>query len=119
VVAVPSKCPGCAGDLLVTRLDCPSCETQVEGKFELPALVRLDPDDLEFVSAFVCASGSLKEMAAQKKQSYPTIRNRLDAIIASLRQVESRREEKRLAILEAIARRTITVDQGVKKLKQT
>jgi hypothetical protein len=119
MVSVPVKCPGCGEDLAVTRLTCPGCETQVEGRFDLPALLRLPPDDLEFISAFVIASGSLKEMAAQRKQSYPTIRNRLDAIIAALREAESRRQERRLEILEAIAGKTISVDEGVKRLKQT
>jgi hypothetical protein len=40
----------------------------------------------------VKASGSLKEMAALLKVSYPTVRNRLDEVIGRLRSPESERE---------------------------
>ena len=29
-----SKCPVCGGDLVVTRLHCPACETTIEGSFD-------------------------------------------------------------------------------------
>jgi hypothetical protein len=40
----------------------------------------------------VKASGSLKEMAALLKVSYPTVRNRLDEVIGRLRSPETERE---------------------------
>ena len=115
----PTRCPGCGEGLTTTRLACGACETQVEGRFDLPEMLRLPPDDLEFVVAFVLASGSLKEMAAQRRQSYPTIRNRLDAIIEQLRSAQRRREEQRAAILEAVARKKITVAEASKRLKES
>ncbi|HEV8247344.1 MAG TPA: DUF2089 family protein, partial [Polyangiaceae bacterium] len=101
---LPSQCPTCQEALGVTRLSCDGCGTLVEGKFELPALLRLTPDDLRFVEAFVRASGSLKEMARIEDQSYPTIRNRLDAIIAELEGRGQTREKERLRILDGIAK---------------
>ena len=56
----------------------------VEGDFTLPGLLRLSSADLEFVMRFVRVSGSLKEVAAQYGQSYPTIRNRLNQIITQI-----------------------------------
>jgi hypothetical protein len=56
----------------------------VHGQFPLPALIRLAPDDQLFAAQFILASGSLKDMAALMKVSYPTVRNRLDDVIAKL-----------------------------------
>ncbi len=50
-------------ELRATRLGCQSCGTNLDGQFEIPALLQLSPDDLAFVTAFVRSSGSLKAMA--------------------------------------------------------
>jgi hypothetical protein len=41
-------------------------------------------EDLDFIAALVMASGSLKDLAAHYRVSYPTIRARLDAVIGRL-----------------------------------
>ena len=50
----------------------------------MPDLAALSVEDQVFVCDFVKASGSLKEMAALLKVSYPTVRNRLDDVISKL-----------------------------------
>jgi hypothetical protein len=49
----------------------------------------LDDDDWQFVRRFVLASGSLKAMAEQYGVSYPTVRTRLDRLIAKVQAAES------------------------------
>lgn len=66
------------------RLRCVRCETEVEGLYPLPGLAALSAEDQAFICDFVKASGSLKDMAALMKVSYPTVRNRLDDVIAKL-----------------------------------
>ena len=44
----------------------------------------LSDDDLAFVKRFILASGSLKELAQAYGISYPTIRLRLDRLIAKI-----------------------------------
>lgn len=78
---LPAVCPSCGDRLNIRRLECRSCETSVEGDFELPVLARLTAEDQEFVLRLLKASGSLKELSAQYGISYPTVRNRLDAVI--------------------------------------
>jgi len=114
---LPTICPSCRGSLAATKLKCGACGTQVEGDFNLPALLRLSLADLDFVLRFVRASGSLKDMAAQLGQSYPTIRNRLNDIIAQLGGLAERRAEKRQAILDAIAQGTLSVAAAEQQLK--
>ena len=83
---LPSDCPGCSEMLAVKSLWCASCGTEVVGDYPLPPLARLSGEDALFVLQFVDASGSLKQMAKHLGISYPTVRNRLDDIIAKLRQ---------------------------------
>lgn len=90
---LPVECPACGMRLEVQRLSCRSCGTEVEGSYQLPALVRLSQNDQEFILQFVKASGSLKEMAAILKVSYPTVRNRLDELIGNLRRIEEEQED--------------------------
>jgi hypothetical protein len=82
-------------------------------------LLRLAPDDLEFVVRFVRHSGSLKEIAKQYGQSYPTIRNRLNAIIEQLGGAdgESTGDDERHRILDALAKGTMSIVSAERRLK--
>lgn len=58
-------------------------------RIDLPTwVVSLDADDLQLVRRFVLASGSLKDLAADYGVSYPTIRARVDALIARMRLLD-------------------------------
>ncbi len=92
---LPTACPSCGGKLAVRRLRCERCETEVEGVYSLPVLASLTPDEQEFVLEFIKASGSLKDMAAFLKVSYPTVRNRLDEIIETVKRNEASLKEKK------------------------
>lgn len=84
---LPTRCPSCDHRLKVKRLGCDQCETEVEGQYPLPLLASLSAEDQAFICDFVKASGSLKDMAALMKVSYPTVRNRLDDVIAKLQPI--------------------------------
>jgi hypothetical protein len=49
----------------------------------------LSDEDLAFLRRFLLASGSLKEVAAGYGISYPTVRLRLDRLIAKITVIES------------------------------
>lgn len=85
---LPSNCPSCQSQLQVKCLKCDNCGTEVTGSYDLPLLARLAEDDQQFILRFVKSSGSLKEMAAQMKLSYPTVRNLLNDIISKLESYE-------------------------------
>lgn len=91
---LPRDCPSCGHALAVKRLTCEQCGTEVEGLYELPVLSQISSADHDFIVQFVKASGSLKEMAALMKVSYPTVRNRLDEVIATLRRIETIQEQQ-------------------------
>lgn len=52
----------------------------------------LNDEDLAFLRRFVLASGSLKQVAQQYGVTYPTIRLRLDRLIAKIEVVEEQTE---------------------------
>ena len=92
---LPTTCPACNSQLKVKTLICEGCNTEIQGQYELPALARLLPAEQDFITEFVKASGSLKEMAKQLRLSYPTVRNRLDEIIERLKLTENAQENHR------------------------
>ncbi len=49
----------------------------------------LEDEDLVFLKRFVLASGSLKDLAAAYAISYPTVRLRLDRLIAKIQVFDS------------------------------
>lgn len=91
---LPTSCPSCSADLRVAQLACPDCGTAVHGDYLLPALSRLGREDQQFALAFILCSGSLKEMARLYRVSYPTVRNRLDELIARLNRIGETQEKE-------------------------
>jgi len=81
---VLENCPACGKDLEVTQLTCRSCDTVVHGSFAPCLFCKLSPDSLHFLEIFVKNRGNLKEMERELGQSYPTLRGKLNAIIAEL-----------------------------------
>jgi len=86
---IPTLCPSCGKDLQATRLVCGSCGTAVEGNFSLSVLARLSPEDQDFLLMFIKSNGSLKDLARIYGISYPTVRNRLDALMDKIKKLEA------------------------------
>jgi len=51
---------------------------------------RLSDEDIAFIRRFVLSSGSLKALANDYHVSYPTIRQKLDRLIAKIELIESK-----------------------------
>jgi hypothetical protein len=113
-----TQCPACGDRLVVARLTCTSCDVHLDGRFELPPLLGLGAADLDFIVRFVRASGSLKEMAKLEGSSYPTIRARLNELIARLDAAHRDGAMAQHEILDAIANGTMSAAEGAAKLKE-
>ncbi|MBC7642358.1 MAG: DUF2089 family protein [Flavobacterium sp.] len=85
---LPIQCPSCQNQLSVTQLSCNNCTTSVSGTFSLPLLMQIPEEEQNFILQFFLMSGSLKEMAAQMGNSYPTVRNKLDDIIQKINELK-------------------------------
>ena len=118
------KCPICAAQLRVARLECGSCGTRIEGSFALGRFHHLAPEQLEFLEAFIRARGNLRDLERELGLSYPTIRARLDAAIRALgyqTEIEPDREaaaEKRKEILRQLADGRIGPDDAAALLEE-
>ncbi len=76
---------------------------------ELPAwLAVLEDEDRQFLRRFLLTSGSLKDLAAEYGVSYPTVRGRLDRLIAKVQAAEDPRPadpfERKVRVLVADAK---------------
>jgi len=89
----------------------------VEGSFEPPPLARLTVEDQLFVTAFVRSHGSIKEMEGLFGISYPTVKNRLNAIAGHLPFIEINPPSPRTDVLDELGRGAISVDEALKRLK--
>jgi hypothetical protein len=118
---VVAKCPICSEQLKVSRLECDSCGTRLEGSFTLGRFHALSADQLDFLETFIRARGNFKDIERELGISYPTVRSRLDAMIRALgfpSQAEPDREsERRKEILRELAEGRIAADDAANLLE--
>lgn len=114
------KCPYCYGEMVVERLRCTHCNVAVEGIFETSPLTVLQPDQQDLVVEYLKLGGSLKDLAAAKGVSYPTIRARMDKVIEALNVTGGKRPEERRSqnVLEALENGEISADEAEELLKK-
>lgn len=119
-------CPECKRQMELRRAVCPDCSVALEGTFEVSALGRLGLADQAFVIAFVRHHGSIKKMESLFEISYPTVKNRLNAIAARLDESFSAptadaadASPANLFVLERLARGEIDVDEALDMLSPT
>ena len=81
---VISTCPVCSHELAVTRLHCVHCGTTLEGDFSVGRYGRLSREQLALLESFLRSRGNLREMERELGISYPTVRNRVEALVRAL-----------------------------------
>jgi hypothetical protein len=122
----PSRCPVCGDTLTIARLNCPSCDTSIEGRFQFSRLERLTPEQLAFVELFVRCEGKLNWVSQELKISYPTVRSRLDEVIRAMgyevreappAEEKQRAADQRQAILDDLAAGRITSSEAIRQLQ--
>lgn len=110
-----ATCPDCKQPMKLSKAVCPSCGVAMDGDFEVSPLGKLSLDDQAFVMAFVRHHGSLKKMESLFDISYPTVKNRLNAIAAALdRSFDA--PTPNVFVLEQLARGELTVDEALERL---
>ena len=105
-------------EIIIERVQLPEQGISIEGKFELPPLVRLTVEDQMFVIAFIRCHGSIKEMESLFGISYPTVKNRLNRIAGLLEFVEIDPPSSRSEILAQLERKEISVEEAENKLRR-
>jgi hypothetical protein len=122
---LPSKCPICGGEVIITSLHCQACDSKIEGRFVQGAFERLTPEQISFVETFVRCEGKINRMEDEIGLSYPTIRNRLHEVIRALGYepgVEEPpvrlSEEGRRQILDSLEKGQITYQEAMSRLQE-
>lgn len=117
---VISRCPVCGRRLKVVKLQCEHCDTAIENDFALTSFDYLSPEELSFAETFLKCRGNIKEVEKELKISYPTVRSRLDQVIASLggKPADAQRQTSRrkLEVLDALERGELSVEQALEQL---
>lgn len=108
-------CPDCKLPMKLSKAVCPPCGVSMDGDFQVSPLGKLSLEDQAFVMAFVRHHGSLKRMESLFDISYPTVKNRLNAIAAALdKSFEA--PTPNVYVLEQLARGELTVDEALERL---
>ncbi len=110
--------PVSGGELVVTRLECPSSGVAIEGRFSLGWIGRLSPEQLEFVELLVRSRGNLQKVAAELRVAYNTARNRMDDIVVALSVPADAAEGRdRSEILDHLSDGTIEFEEALRLLR--
>jgi hypothetical protein len=109
----------------VTRLYCPTCDTAIEGHFDICKFCQLSDEMRDFTEIFLRSRGNIKEVERALGISYPTVRGRLDAVIRALGysvepgpSEDERAGEKRRDVLDALSKGEITAQDAINRLRQ-
>lgn len=105
-------------DLVVEQVTTRENQVTIRGKFDLPPLSRLSFRDQVFIIAFLQSHGSITEMEKLFDISYPTVKNRLNAISRQLDFVDINISADRSEVLNQLDRGEISVDEALKKLRR-
>ncbi len=120
----PGSCPVCGARLEVRKLYCPACDITIEGRFNMCKFCYLNQEQREFVETFVRCRGNIKEVERELGVSYPTVRNRLDAVIVALgytveaEEPDTRVDEGRRKVLESLNKGEISAEDAIKILRR-
>lgn len=113
-------CPYCDGDLIIKKVKCSGCETEIAGSFKTNRFHMFDEEQLYFIEMFLKSEGSIKQVEKELGISYPTVKSRLNKIIEILgyRTPESKinKPKKKLSTLEMLEAGNISFDDAMKEL---
>ncbi|HEY6537475.1 MAG TPA: DUF2089 domain-containing protein [Candidatus Dormibacteraeota bacterium] len=113
----PRSCPVCGDQLQLTRLACQECGTELSGAFETCEFCALPDSDRDLLKLFLASRGNLKAMERQLGLSYPTVRARMDSLLARLGVVDREpAADSQLEVLQALARGEVDLEQAEARL---
>jgi hypothetical protein len=114
--SAPRQCPVCGDQLLLTRLSCGSCSTELSGRFESCEFCALTADDRQMLKVFLASRGNMKDLERHLGVSYPTARARFDGLLQKLGIDRLAASPPNVEMLESLARGDIDVDEALKRL---
>lgn len=116
---VISKCPVCGSKILISELKCSKCNTIIRNDFEMSKFEYLTKEQLEFIEVFIKNRGNIKDVEKELGISYPTVRSKLDEVIAALgyNVVQIPQVDKK-KVIDMLEKGEITPDEAIKMLNE-
>lgn len=121
-----ARCPSCEQPLDVTELTCRSCDLRLNGHFERGCrFCALDPEQRKLLDVFLSCRGVIRDMEKALGLSYPTVRARVDGLLASLGYAPTKAEaeaqeelaDRRRDTLSRLEAGEITAEEATKALR--
>jgi hypothetical protein len=126
--SVPAKCPVCGGHLQIREVVCDNCATQMRGEFSASncRYCGLDAEQRQFLEVFLRCRGVYNCVERELNISYPTVKARLEALLQALglAAVDEQKvdeidvQQRRKAVLDALERGEISVEEAADKLRR-
>jgi len=115
---VIGECPICQHDLVVTKLQCTSCKTEISGEFNLSKFNYLPKENLYFIEVFIKNRGNIKHIEKELGISYPTVKKNLDDVIVALGyEVSDEEKASKEEIFKKLEKGEITASEAAKLIK--
>jgi len=120
------QCISCGGRLEIRELYCENCDITIRGRFPLEGrgpFARLNDDQLAFLHLFVTSRGNMSDVERSLGVSYPTVRAKLDDLIAALEPAATEAPEptgaglSRAEIMDRVQRGELSVDEAMAMLE--
>jgi hypothetical protein len=108
------NCPTCTEPLRVTAKRCDVCALELRADFEEGPLVSLSRDEQEFLLEFILCGGNFRALSERLDLTYPTLRSRLDRIIARLQQAAPTPDQ----ILDEVSGGALSPDEAIRELRK-
>ena len=106
----------CGSNLQITQLCCGRCHTRLEGSFYPGPLGKLNAEQCRFVEVFLATRGNLREAGKILGLSYPTMRLRLDDILAVMGV--SAPQPTPQTVLEQLQKGELTLEEAMAHFSQ-
>lgn len=119
--APPSKCSICGGELRVTRLQCPTCSSELSGSFVPCRYCALSQRHKLFMETFLKCRGNIRDVEKALSISYPTVKGLLDELLNTLFPEEKNEDTNDMTaarILDRLENGEITAAEAAQLLKR-
>lgn len=111
---VMGQCPICGGSIEITEVSCNSCKSTIKGHFKPCKFCTLSQENKDFAEIFIKNRGNIKEIERELGVSYPTVKGKLDSLIAALGyKSQAASTVDRKEVLERLYRGEITSEEAV------
>lgn len=111
-------CPTCQTTMGISHLHCEQCSLNLQGQFILPRLARLPREHQKLAESFLLAGCNFKLLAEQMGISYPTLRRRVDEMMAALQAILAEDGKKATDILNRIEQGTMQPQEGLRLIRE-